>query len=158
MSLLCKRSRRWGLTWPIWATRPCGRSDVLASPAIARRASARYGTAWRVRPGPNAPSPSRRLCATNCVSDLLFCCCALVLSPVSHLGESRWIHQNLSHTWAQEWIIVLLKFLSLNSPNLVHKTSHKGIVRNKLSIDVWFVMIGHYLAEIQLFENLRWSS
>ncbi len=26
---------------------------------------------------------------------------------------------------------------------------------NKLSIDVWFVMIGQYLAEIQLFENLR---
>ncbi len=24
----------------------------------------------------------------------------------------------------------------------------------KLSIDVWFVMIGQYLAEIQLFENL----
>ncbi len=29
----------------------------------------------------------------------------------------------------------------------------KGI--NKLSIDVWFVMIGQYLAEIQLFENLN---
>ncbi len=26
---------------------------------------------------------------------------------------------------------------------------------NKLSIDVWFVMIGKYLAEIQLFENLE---
>ncbi len=26
---------------------------------------------------------------------------------------------------------------------------------NKLSIDVWFVMIGQYLAEIQLFENLE---
>ncbi len=26
---------------------------------------------------------------------------------------------------------------------------------NKLSIDVWFVMIGRYLAEIQLFENLE---
>ncbi len=25
----------------------------------------------------------------------------------------------------------------------------------KLSIDVWFVMIGQYLAEIQLFENLE---
>ncbi len=44
-----------------------------------------------------------------------------------------------------------------------HKTSHKGqyfnlyIIINKLSIDVWFVMIGQYLAEIQLFEiwNLR---
>ncbi len=26
---------------------------------------------------------------------------------------------------------------------------------NNLSIDVWFVMIGQYLAEIQLFENLE---
>ncbi len=26
---------------------------------------------------------------------------------------------------------------------------------NKLSIDVWFVRIGQYLAEIQLFENLE---
>ncbi len=26
---------------------------------------------------------------------------------------------------------------------------------NNLSIDVWFVSIGQYLAEIQLFENLR---
>ncbi len=26
---------------------------------------------------------------------------------------------------------------------------------NKLSIDVWFVMIGQYLAEMQLFENLE---
>ncbi len=26
---------------------------------------------------------------------------------------------------------------------------------NRLSIDMWFVMIGQYLAEIQLFENLE---
>ncbi len=26
---------------------------------------------------------------------------------------------------------------------------------NKLSIDVWFVMIGQYLAEIQIFVNLE---
>ncbi len=50
---------------------------------------------------------------------------------------------------------------------LDHKTSHKGNILeiemytsyeswiNKLSIDVWFVMIGQYLAEIQLFENLE---
>ncbi len=50
---------------------------------------------------------------------------------------------------------------------LEHKTSQKGqfcefeiytsseIWINKLSIDVWFVMIGQYLAEIQLFENLE---
>ncbi len=48
-----------------------------------------------------------------------------------------------------------------------HKTSHKGqfseiemyasseIWINNISIDVWFVMIGQYLAEIQLFENLE---
>ncbi len=34
---------------------------------------------------------------------------------------------------------------------LDHKTSHKGQFSE---IDVWFVMIGQYLAEIQLFENL----
>ncbi len=30
-----------------------------------------------------------------------------------------------------------------------------SFLRKKLSIDVWFVMIGQYLAEIQLFENLE---
>ncbi len=51
--------------------------------------------------------------------------------------------------------------------NLDHKTSHKGTFSeieihtsfeswiNKLSIDVWFVRIGQYLAEIQLFEHLE---
>ncbi len=50
---------------------------------------------------------------------------------------------------------------------LDHKTSHKGqffefeiyasheTEINKYSIDVWFVMIGQYLAEIQLFEILE---
>ncbi len=40
---------------------------------------------------------------------------------------------------------------------LEHKTSHKGqfCEINNLSIDVWFVMIGQYLAEIQLFVNLE---
>ncbi len=50
---------------------------------------------------------------------------------------------------------------------LDHKSSHKGQFFkieiyassesriNNLSIDVWFVMIGQYLAEIQLFENLE---
>ncbi len=35
--------------------------------------------------------------------------------------------------------------------------SHKGnfFQLKKLSIDVWFVRIGEYLAEIQLFENLE---
>ncbi len=48
-----------------------------------------------------------------------------------------------------------------------HKTSHKGKFFetaiytsseswiNELSIDVWFVRIGQYLAEIQLFESLE---
>ncbi len=52
---------------------------------------------------------------------------------------------------------------------LDHKTNHKGQVfeieiytsseswLNKRSIDVWFVMIGQYLAEIQLFENLEFE-
>ncbi len=50
---------------------------------------------------------------------------------------------------------------------LDHKTSHKVKFSeieiytsseswiNNLSIDVWFVMIGQYLSEIQLFENLE---
>ncbi len=53
---------------------------------------------------------------------------------------------------------------------LDHKTSHKGQFLtikinasseswiHKLSIDVWFVMIGQYLVEIQLFENLESKS
>ncbi len=48
-----------------------------------------------------------------------------------------------------------------------HKTNHKGHFffiqiytsseswANNISIDVWFVQIGQYLAEIQLFENLE---
>ncbi len=52
-------------------------------------------------------------------------------------------------------------------PWLDHKTSQKGNFfeiemytwpeswMNKLSIDVWFVRIRQYLAEIQLFENLE---
>ncbi len=28
---------------------------------------------------------------------------------------------------------------------------------NKMSIDVWFVMIGQYLAEIQIFESLNFE-
>ncbi len=67
-------------------------------------------------------------------------------------------------------IVYVIVYVTLD-----HKTSHKGqfyeinkvflyyLLRfyhliswiNKLSIDVWFVMIGQYLAEIQLFENLE---
>ncbi len=52
---------------------------------------------------------------------------------------------------------------------LAHKTSHKDKFKfieieivtsserliNQISIDVWFVRIGQYLGEIQLFENLE---
>ncbi len=50
---------------------------------------------------------------------------------------------------------------------LYHKTSQKGTFFeidiyasseswiNNISIDVWFVMIGQYLAKMQLFENLE---
>ncbi len=56
---------------------------------------------------------------------------------------------------------------ALLNVTLDHKTSHKGQLCeieiytsseswiNNLSIEVWFVMIRQYLAEIQLFENLR---
>ncbi len=42
------------------------------------------------------------------------------------------MNQNLKAEWIRIWIKV----------------------NNKLSIDVWFVRIGQYLAEIQQFENL----
>ncbi len=57
--------------------------------------------------------------------------------------------------------------MSLWYVTLEHKTRHKGHIceieiytsseswLNKLSIDVWFVRIEQYLAEIQLFENLE---
>ncbi len=35
----------------------------------------------------------------------------------------------------------------------MYTSSESGI--NKISIDVWFVRIGQYLAEIQLFDNLE---
>ncbi len=56
---------------------------------------------------------------------------------------------------------------NLTDVTLEHKTSQKGRFFqieinasceswiNNLSIDVWFVMIGQYLSEIQLFENLE---
>ncbi len=66
---------------------------------------------------------------------------------------------------------VYLYILNIHSTHtrvtLDHKTSHKGkffeieiyssfeIWVNNLSIDVWFVMIWQYLAEIQLFVNLE---
>ncbi len=46
---------------------------------------------------------------------------------------------------------------------LVNKTSHNGpflygfLLNDTLSIDVWFVMTGQYLAEIQLFANLEYE-
>ncbi len=76
--------------------------------------------------------------------------------------------ENKSHNmmWVNDdlhlWLNYPFKYVTLD-----HKTSHKGQFFeieiytaseswiNKLSIDVWFVMIGQYLAEIQLFENLE---
>ncbi len=62
-------------------------------------------------------------------------------------------------------------FLFFLFVTLDHKTSHKGTffeieiytssescinkLYKKASIDVWFVRIGQYLAELQLFENLE---
>ncbi len=59
----------------------------------------------------------------------------------------------------------MMTFSDLTLVTLDHKTSHKGkffeieiyasyeSLINELSIDVWFVRIGYYLTEIQLFEN-----
>ncbi len=59
----------------------------------------------------------------------------------------------------QENVCPHVKFTITSIPyvTLDHKTSHKGLFLyriNKLYIDVWFI-IGQYLAEIQLFENLE---
>ncbi len=40
-------------------------------------------------------------------------------------------------------------FIEMYTSSFIHQ------LINTLSIDVWFVMIGQYLAEIQLFENLE---
>ncbi len=40
-------------------------------------------------------------------------------------------------------------------PSASSQVCRSSLSLNKLSIDVWFVMIGQYLAEIQLFENLE---
>ncbi len=57
------------------------------------------------------------------------------------------------------WMVLYILYVTLD-----HKTSHEGQffeilifwkLNNKLSIDVWFVRIWQYLAEIQLFENLE---
>ncbi len=62
------------------------------------------------------------------------------------------------------WIKVLHFFQNIYIKDLKFdpwpQTSHKGSFWswdsiNKLSIDVWFVMIGRYLDEIPLFENLE---
>ncbi len=42
---------------------------------------------------------------------------------------------------------------SISLLKCIHLFIHQLI--NTLSINVWFVMIGQYLAEIQLFENLE---
>ncbi len=72
-------------------------------------------------------------------------------------GDVVYMHANLSWLKKMDCIYVTLE----------HKISHKGQLFeteiytsseswiNNLSIDVWFVMIGQYLAEIQLFDNLE---
>ncbi len=65
--------------------------------------------------------------------------------------------------WAEETPFKNIKIIA----DLDHKTSHKGQFfefeiyisseswMNKLSIDVWFVRIGQYLAEMQLLKYLE---
>ncbi len=53
-------------------------------------------------------------------------------------------------------MVIFITYVTLD-----HKTSHKSHFLcwiNNISIDVWFVMIGQYLAEIQLYENLEKKS
>ncbi len=74
-------------------------------------------------------------------------------------------HENVPWVfWTCSMIILMIYQIYVT---LDHKTSHEGqfflieiytsseIWINNLSIDVWFVRIGQYLAEIQLFENLE---
>ncbi len=74
-----------------------------------------------------------------------------------------------SYAIHNHFIALYLYYMSTTDPFVTqdHKTSHKGQFLeieiytwsenwiNNLSIDVWFVMIEQYLAEIQLFENLE---
>ncbi len=46
-------------------------------------------------------------------------------------------------------------YLCVSSPTIKDKPVSLHTHTYKLSIDVWFVMIGQYLAGIQLFENLE---
>ncbi len=46
------------------------------------------------------------------------------------------------------------RVIRVNSLKIEMYTSSESWI-NKFSIDVWFVRIGQYLAEIQLFENLE---
>ncbi len=78
-------------------------------------------------------------------------------NPLTFIKEpSKTLSRHLSFV-----CVCLIKYVTLD-----HKTSHKGPFFkievyitsswiNKLSIDVWFVMIGQYLAEIQLFEHME---
>ncbi len=76
-----------------------------------------------------------------------------------------YIHTH-THTHTHTHIYIYCIYMCV-CVTLDHKTRHKGQFIeieictsseswiNKLSIDVWFVRIGKYLAEIQLFENLE---
>ncbi len=89
-----------------------------------------------------------------------------VPDPETHSKEMRmlldwWCYRGQGSETGHE-MHLLKPYVTLD-----HKTSHKGqffeieiytsseVWINNLSIDVWFVMIGQYLAEIQLFENLE---
>ncbi len=65
-------------------------------------------------------------------------------------------NQGMQNTFSERTTRRTLKQMGYSSrkPNrrLIH---HLTIEQNKLSIDVWFAMIGQYLDEIQLFENLE---
>ncbi len=75
------------------------------------------------------------------------------------------IIHNLFYVSNACYMLVDIRYL-ISYVTLDHKTSLKcqffkiemyiwsESLTNKLSIDVWFVRIGQYLAEIQLFENL----
>ncbi len=67
-------------------------------------------------------------------------------------------NQGMQNTISERTTRRTLKQMGYSSrkPNrgLIH---HLTIEQNKISIDVWFAMIGQYLDEIQLFENLEYE-
>ncbi len=71
---------------------------------------------------------------------------------------------NLVNNWKREFMINICLIFHIilynmwpwttkNSEIEIYTSSESWI--NMLSIDVWFIMIGQYLVEIQLYENLQ---